>query len=193
VTAAINGPIEQAYSSIDSSRPSLNAGNVQAGNDTFAALDADQALPSTAWTHGGTRHAEAGYLDPVLGWVGVRADATHNGIHAAVVPGSLEAAEVLGGHLSGLNAHLALHHGNAATVTLASPQDGPEGMGWNAQTRAGDRDAAGHDADGGRATHNTAAKSLRTQQTSPIHPDFAATTINRLVPGISGSYISVMA
>jgi hypothetical protein len=97
--------------------------------DTFAALDAEIASPTTTWTHAGSHRAEAGYLDPALGWVGVRAEASGGGVHAAVVPGSTEAAQTLGGQLSGLNSYLAEHHGQSATVTLAAPESGHGGPG----------------------------------------------------------------
>lgn len=90
--------------------------------DTFSALDS--ASPAPTWIHTGARHAEAGYLDPSLGWVGVRAETQGATLHAAIVPGSPEAAQTLGSHLAGLNAYLAEHHGQAATLTLASPQEG---------------------------------------------------------------------
>ncbi len=194
VTAAVNGPVEQhAYNSIDSARPSLNGGNGQARSDMFATLDADQTLHSATWIHAGAHHAEAGYLDPVLGWVGVRADANHNGIHATVVPGSLEAAEVIGGHLSGLNAHLALNHENTATVTLASLQDGRGSAEWDSQTATGDRGAQHHDGDGGtRANETGMAESLGSEQATIGQSGLAATTVSP-VPRRSGSYISVIA
>jgi hypothetical protein len=93
--------------------------------DAFATLDSATAGPETTWIHAGAHHAEAGYLDPSLGWVTVRADGTSGGVHAAVVPGSPEAASVLSNHLAGLNAFMAGHQGHSATVTLASlPTEG---------------------------------------------------------------------
>jgi hypothetical protein len=92
-------------------------------SDTFAALDAERMGSPATWIHAGTHHAEAGYLDPALGWVGVRADAAGNGVHATVLPGSGEAAQVLGSHLAGLNSYLSEHHGQSTTVTLAGSQD----------------------------------------------------------------------
>ena len=92
------------------------------GHDPFAALDAETTSPGTSWIHAGAHRAEAGYLDPSLGWVGVRAQAGGGGVHATVLPGSAEAAQALSGHLSGLNTYLAEHHGEAATVTMESPR-----------------------------------------------------------------------
>ena len=94
----------------------------QAERNTFEALDATAAPPAT-WIHAGAHHAEAGYLDPSLGWVSVRADANPAGLHAAIVPASPEAASAISTHLAGLNAYLAEHHGHSATATLA-PESG---------------------------------------------------------------------
>lgn len=102
-----------------------------AGDDAFAALDAGTTSTNPTWTHAGTQSAEAGYLDPALGWVGVRADTTSSGLHASVVPGSAEAAQVLSGHLSGLNAYLSENPGQKATVTLAAPENHAGGFQFN--------------------------------------------------------------
>jgi hypothetical protein len=91
--------------------------------DTFAALDADPGQPATAWTHTSPRQVEAGYQDPSLGWVSVRADMTPGGLHASVIPTSQDAAQALGSHLSGLNAYLTEHHGGSVTASLAAPED----------------------------------------------------------------------
>lgn len=100
-----------------------------AGHDAFAAIDAGSAAPATTWIHAGAQRAEAGYLDPALGWVGVRAEAAGGSMHAALVPGSTEAAQALSGQLTGLNAYMAEHHGQASPVTLAAPNSGLGGSG----------------------------------------------------------------
>jgi hypothetical protein len=100
-------------------------------SDTFAALDAEGARPATTWVHAGARHAEAGYLDPSLGWVGVRAATSGDTLHAAIIPGSTEAAQALGGHLAALNRFLADHHAQPAYVTMAPPDHGQPGNGFN--------------------------------------------------------------
>ncbi len=89
--------------------------------ETFSALDSASLPPHTTWIHTGAHHAEAGYLDPGLGWVSVRVDGTASGVHAALVPGSREAASILGTHLDGLNALLSDHQDHAAIVTVADP------------------------------------------------------------------------
>jgi hypothetical protein len=97
--------------------------------DTFAALDSAAAPSAPTWTHAGAHRAEAGYQDPDIGWVGVRADSSGGGIHASLVPGSTVAADTLGGHLAGLNSYLAEHHSPVANVTLAHPEDHGGGLG----------------------------------------------------------------
>jgi hypothetical protein len=52
------------------------------------------------------------------------------GIHAALVPGTAEAAQTLGGHIPGLNDYLAQNHTPVETLTLAVPgsRSGDAGM-----------------------------------------------------------------
>jgi hypothetical protein len=100
--------------------------------DTFSALDAESGAGKPTWIHAGAQQAEAGYQDPALGWVGVRADASGGGIRAELLPSSADAAQALGSHLEGLNTYLAEHHTPVATLTLSSPggwvgSDGSQG------------------------------------------------------------------
>ena len=99
--------------------------------NTFAALDADPGQPAMQWVHSSPRHVEAGYQDPTLGWVSVRADSTPGGLHASVVPNSPEAAQALGSHLSGLNAYLAERHGGSITASLAAAENPSSAFGQN--------------------------------------------------------------
>ncbi|MGH9562432.1 MAG: hypothetical protein ACRD3S_13350 [Terracidiphilus sp.] len=89
--------------------------------ETFAALDRGTSLEAPIWTHAAGQHAEAGFHDPDLGWVGVRADLNASGIHATLVPSSADAAQTLSGHLAGLSSHLADEHAPVASLTMASP------------------------------------------------------------------------
>jgi|GEM_PF-2962618 len=120
--AGISGlPAERGSSTTGTAQQA--ASNSPTARDTFAALDADPGQPATTWTHTGPRQVEAGYQDPSLGWVSVRADLSSGGLHASVVPNSPEAAQALGNHLAGLNAYLAEHHGSSITASLAAPED----------------------------------------------------------------------
>ncbi len=89
-------------------------------HETFAALDSD-AAHGPAWLHAGAHSAEAGFEDPALGWVSVRADMSAGGVHAAVVPGTSEAAQTLSTHMAGLSNYLSEHRAPVHTLTLASP------------------------------------------------------------------------
>ena len=88
--------------------------------EAFSALDAVGANRVT-WVHAGKQQAEAGFEDPRLGWVSVRADVSGGAIHAALVPATADAAQVMGGHLDGLNSYLSEHHAAVETITLAAP------------------------------------------------------------------------
>ncbi len=189
--ATAGGLVEQrAYNLTEAVRQSPSVSNGPAGNNPFSALDADQAAGSTHWIHAGAHRAEAGYLDPALGWVSVRAEAVNGGIHAAVMPGSPEAAHVLGGHMTGLSSHLAQQHGNTATVTLDSAPDGRDGLGSGSQAGGGDRGGERQPAGGGNETRHTVMTDLPVRR---MHPGSGATTTNVLVPERSGSTISVIA
>lgn len=107
----------------DMVRGSADSSAGPSARETFTALDAETASGAPAWTHAGARGAEAGFQDPALGWIGVRANMSGAGIRAALVPGSADAAEALGGHLAGLNTYLAEQHTPVETLTLAAPED----------------------------------------------------------------------
>jgi hypothetical protein len=122
--AGTSGPSSERGSATSGSAQTQQAALTSpTARDTFAALDADPGQPATAWTHTSPRQVEAGYQDPALGWVSVRADLTAGGLHASVVPNSPEAAQALGNHLAGLNAYLAEHHGSSITASVAAPED----------------------------------------------------------------------
>jgi hypothetical protein len=97
------------------------AGPAPAPQETIDALDAGSTVGAPSWVHAGGRQAEAGFEDPALGWVGVRADLSGGSVHAALVPGSAEAAQALSGHLAGLGTYLSEQHTPVATLTMAAP------------------------------------------------------------------------
>ena len=92
-----------------------------APRETFAVLDADPAIGAPALTHAGPRQAEAGFKDPDLGWVGVRAGLSGGGVHAALVPGSTQAAQELGRHMDGLNAYLTEQNTPVDSLVVDAP------------------------------------------------------------------------
>jgi hypothetical protein len=102
---------------------------------TFEALDAQGAPGRASWIHTGAQQAEAGFQDPELGWVGVRADASGGGIHAQLVASSADAAQALSGHMAGLNTFLAEHHTPVETLTLST--NSGSGMGFAGESGSG--------------------------------------------------------
>jgi hypothetical protein len=165
---------------------------------TFAALDAENSSGTTTWVHAGTRSAEAGFQDPALGWVGVRADASGGGVHASLVPGSAEAAVTLGGHLAGLNAYLAEQHTPVDSLTLTAPEDrsANSGMGQGAQQNMhqGTQQDTGHDAASSRQSSTQVSSTVPAAAAGwevPAASGGMETTAQAFVPG--GTHISVMA
>jgi len=174
--------------------PSRAGSSGPAQSDTFVALDAGSPAPATTWIHAGAHRAEAGFQDPALGWVGVRADLGTGGIHASLVPASADAAQALGSQLAGLNAHLAEHRTPVETVTLAAPEGRGTETGTAQSGDQGMRDGAGQGSEQGK------------QPGSGGEPGMLASTLNaetRLEGGrleatpaavlSGGGHISVMA
>jgi hypothetical protein len=108
----------------------IAAHRLDSAAEPSSAIDATASQPASRWTVTGAHRVEAGFDDPSLGWVAVRAQSSAGTIHAAVVPSSVEAAEVLGGHLVGLNAHMATERIPMSEVSLSAPDGG------NAQSAA---------------------------------------------------------
>ena len=164
-----------------------------AAHETFAALDADIRTGTPTWTHAGARHAEAGFQDPALGWVGVRADASGSSVHATLMPGSAEAAQTLGGHMAGLNSYLAEEHTHIETLTLVTPEgrEAAQGAGQNA----------------GQGMNQSAGQNHSSEQSNPepMMPAVAADLARKQpeltsnpgrsagIPGHESSHISVIA
>lgn len=115
--------------------------HLAAAREPLNAMDAGLNDRAPTWVRAETHRAEAGFQDPSLGWVSVRAHADGGGIHAVLVPSSDMASQVLGGHLAGLNAHLADHHEHLHSITLSTPDPG-----WNNRNTGRDM-AQGNGAD----------------------------------------------
>ena len=113
--------------------------------EAIAALDAEAEPGTPAWTHAGARKAEAGFKDPTLGWVGVRADASGGTVHAALVPDSEQAAQELGRHLGGLNTYLKEQHTPVGSLTMDAPGGrGADAAAGQGMGQGGER-GTGHD------------------------------------------------
>ena len=134
--AVVRGPVE-SQSALTTEPDSREA---------FATLDTTGAPGRPSWVHAGTRQAEAGFQDPSLGWIGVRAESSGGGVHAQLVPGSADAAQVLGGHMAGLSAYLAEHHTPVDTLTLSTPDGGGTWLSSNSGAGEGMQQGANHQA-----------------------------------------------
>jgi len=130
-------------------------------SDAFAAIDRGTGVGATTWIHAGFHRAEAGFDDPVLGWVGVRAGTMGDGIHATLLPGSAEAAQTLSGHLSGLNAYLSEHHAEVSKLTMALPSS--NGLSSGSESN-GQQDTHPHDAQSNSAAAQALSHGVGTVQ-----------------------------
>jgi hypothetical protein len=146
---------------------SAGAAGGTAAEETFAAMDAGTEVGTPGWIHAGGQTAEAGFQDPALGWVGVRADLSGGNVHAALMPGSAEAAQTLSGHLAGLNSYLAEQHTPVATLTMAAASgSGLEtGAGQSMQQGAGQN--LGQDAERNTTQWQSSLRPSTTTITTP--------------------------
>jgi hypothetical protein len=135
--------------------------------ETFAALDGQSATGREAWTYTGAQRAEAGFQDPELGWVAVRADGSGSGIHAQLVAGSTDAAQALSGQMAGLNAFLVEHRTPVETLTLTTSGGGTGSSsdgGAGAPMQQGSGDQTGR-----QAAQSAGADSLSGSASSRAH------------------------
>jgi len=161
-------------------------------HETFATIDQNAGIGRPSWVHAGSQHAEAGFEDPDLGWIGVRADMTASGVHAALVPASGEAARVLGGHLTGLNVYLAEQRTRVETLTLSAPE------GRDQTTGQGMQQGAGQNPDHGSHAEQQSGVQAGSTAISSTRITGAALPIESAIPlawagGSEGGHISVMA
>jgi hypothetical protein len=177
----------------DSGVASSTAGTPAVSTEhAFSAMDAGTGVGNPSWVHAGARHAEAGFQDPALGWIGVRAEMGSGGNHVSLVPASGEAEQVLGGHIAGLNHHLTEERSPVETVTLASLGTGGAGAGaghGGAQQQSGGSAGQWTGEEGQSASSSTlsppAAQDVAYLSTGPTAFSGSATS--------SGKHISVMA
>jgi hypothetical protein len=98
--------------------------------DPFEALEVNTGGMEAKWTHAGPHHAEAGFADPALGWVSVRADLHNGAVHASIIAPSVDSATSLRVEVAGLNAHLAEKQVLVESVAVAEM----EGSGMDLST-----------------------------------------------------------
>jgi hypothetical protein len=166
-----------------------NGTTVPALRETFSALDAEAAPGVPAWTHATGRQVEAGFQDPALGWIGVRADLSGGGVHASLMPDSAAAAQELGRHLDGLNAYLAEQHTPVASLEMAAPS------GRGADSSAGDGFGQGTQQGTQQGTGQNAQQHINAEQQRERGINGASSDSVTLAQssGASGAHISVMA
>ncbi len=139
-------------------------------HQTFAALDDIDNRAAPNWIHAGNRHAEAGFEDPALGWIGVRADQNGGGVHATLVPATAEAAQALGSQMDGLNAHLAESHTALASLSLGSMESREGGAGFD----QGFNQGTGQN----QAESNSQDAHVNTTESIWATPKFASTAVS---------------
>ena len=131
-------PIEQLNSDRSSeAQQATSRQPVFGSRETFAALDGHAPTPQPTWIHAGAYRAEAGLLDPSLGWLAVRAEVHGTSVQATLIPGSRDAMTELAPQLPTLNAHLAHQEGHVS-VSMGSPDTSAGGQ----HGRANQEDAA---------------------------------------------------
>lgn len=163
--------------------------------DTFAALDRETSLGTPMWTHAASQHAEAGFRDPDLGWVGVRANLNSSGIHATLVPSSAEAALTLTGHLAELASRLAEDRAPVASLSMASPGESTSDSGVGQRMQQGsDGNAAGNRPDQSTASLQESATIESSTSTSAATPESGISREMCAYTGeLHGTRISVIA
>jgi hypothetical protein len=198
-------PVATAPTSVTGGAVAGSAGSAAspAPHETFAALDGEAPNASPTWTHAGTQQAEAGFHDPALGWIGVRADSASGVVHASLVPDSADSALTLGGHVAGLNTYLAEQHSPVESLTVAAPESRTlsSGMGQSGMDQSGSQGMhQGTGQDSGQGSYSQAPS--HTQQNTPGATE-AASSIDTAPAGMQepstsavvsgGRHISVMA
>jgi putative intracellular protease/amidase len=162
--------------------------------DTFAALDEQNPPGSPVWIHTGGNKAEAGFKDPTLGWIGVRAQVDAGGVHASVVTGSALASQALSSNMTNLSAYLDEQHTPVQSLTMATSESSWEGRNADnsSSTNAGQGNAQEGNSGQQQASSNSVASAVTVAQdrfiqtTDPIESSLAY-----LATG--AKYISVIA
>jgi len=181
-------------------RTAVSGAASSSSREAFSALDAEPGSSGPAWIHVSAQHAEAGFNDPALGWVGVRADLGPGGVHAAIVPGSADAAQALSGHMAGLSAHLTAEHipvGSLSMATTAGHESLGSGHGPMQQGSAQDQGQGAQQQSPNSISDSAAAASSNRQSNAKGtsgDADTNSVSARAFVHGnATGMHISVMA
>jgi hypothetical protein len=192
--------------------PAGGSGGIAVANvaprETFAALDGGSVVATPTLMHASSRQAEAGFKDPELGWVGVRADLSGGGVHATVLPSSSQAAQELGRHMDGLSTYLTEQHTPVASLAMDTPSgrafastaDGGHGQGTEQGMQQGTGQGAqqGADQQTGQQAYPEPEASAPPRGLGFNAPDPAQTSVEPVedrgpVQGAGGRHISVVA
>lgn len=159
--------------------------------EMFAAMEGE-SRPSPVWTHAGMNRAEAGFQDPQLGWVGVRARTDAEGVHATVVPSSVEAGKQLGFSMPELQAYVATHHpGQKVTLDLPTQPSNDRAI---AQDGAASNQGNSSGNNSRRESQQTADAERHSTSMGPVSTEARRPTESSGIGNpVRGSHISVMA
>ena len=185
--AAVVCDTATALPSTPGAGPSLDAHAGVSTADTFSTLDGASNSMHATWVHAGAHQAEAGFEDPVLGWVSVRAGVNAGAISAVVVPGSADATQALGAHMAGLHDYLQEQHSPVDSLTLADSTGTGANQGMQHQGQP-------------QSEHNNQTASAQALSSIPPASSSPAQTTNvsgsnspPILSGSGGRHISVMA
>jgi hypothetical protein len=207
LTHAAQTPLTMAESKLPSQAhpASMNA---------FDGIDSGgTSTPLQSWLRADAHQVEAGYQDPALGWVEVRARDGAGGVHATLTPATQDAAASLGEHLSGLSNYLVERETPVAQIHLESVSFMSGGSGHGHNTGAGGEagqgshyssnqvsPAGGEEKKGSRENSSEPSTliSTSTSRTSAsLNPAFNSVDSSPLSPAdgsyTSGSRVSLMA
>jgi trimeric autotransporter adhesin len=113
--------------SINSSPSEVTVANTHSGAsptpasaNPFDGIDSGAPSQSPGWLRATSHQVEAGYHDPSMGWVEVRANEGTGGVHATLIPATPGAADTLGQHLAGMTNYLNERETPIATLNVAS-------------------------------------------------------------------------
>jgi hypothetical protein len=179
----------------DSGSPQAGSIREEMEHGSILSMNAPLTHLETRWLHTGAHRAEAGFEDPSVGWISVRAERDSNGVRAVLVAGSSNAEEVLNAHLGGLNAHLVSNHVALPPVTMSTEHGSrfESGFGGEAQQRNGGSERhADHEARSERVYRDGQADStsgwFRAHHSVGAHTLLPLRTIDS-----GGIYVSLMA
>ena len=147
-------------------------------DEVFSTLDSAPNGVRPEWRHASGTRAEAGFNDPALGWVGVRAEKSGTNVQATLVPGSEPAADALQGHVHGLSTYLSEQNAGVGKLTVAMPEHGDRGSAGGSGP-----DSNGHG--NGGAFDQPTGEGGRQDGNAGAHPD-ARLEMNRVVVRSSG-------